>query len=465
MNVSQEKQTRSRALIYIFSASSITLFLCSSLRHFLLQSTALDLGVFDQSIYLISQRQPPISTFGYYHILGDQAAFIYYLLALPYIIFPNVYWLFLIQSLALSCGVFPTYYLSIEAGLKKRQSIAVSFAYLLYPAIFNANLFDFHSETIAIPLILWMVLSARLNKLLYFCICLLLILSCKAVLSLTIISTGIWLLIFEKHRLYGSIALISGTLWFIISTQFIVPHFSGAEVVAVGRYSYLGDSVFGIITTLISQPQKIYPIFFSWENLGYLVLLFAPVAWGLSTASLTSLIGALPSIALNLLTDYPAQKDLVHQYSLPILPFLILGIIASLAVNKGLLKKPRKIVIWSIIVFLCLAKFTHFSGRYLDAIDNLRETHTAIALVESDGGVYTTAQIAPHLSHRSLIRLTNRSTAEDLNPFDYILLNTRHPGWASDVNFAEWIIKRANEDDAFELVYNQNDVFLFNRYE
>lgn len=464
MNLVQQYFNKSKELIYLFIISSFILFFCSSLRHWLLQSTAFDLGIFDQSIYLISQGKPPLNTFMDIYILGDHAAWIHYFLAIPYVLFPSVYWLLLIQACALSAGIFPTYYLSIEAGLTRSQAQAMMFVYLLYPVIFNGNLFDFHPEVIAVPLILWAILAARRNQIGVFTGCLVFILGCKAVLSLTVLGLGIWLLFLEKKRLYGAIAIGMGLAWFILSTQWIIPNFSGAEVGAVGRYSYLGDSVLGILGNLILRPQKILTVLFSFDNLGYLVLLFVPVAWGWSRVSFGALVGAFPAIALNLLADYLAQKDLVHQYSLPILPFLIIGLISSLAAGKGLFQQRKAIIIWSLITFICLAKFTHFGGRYLSAVDNLLQTHEAIALVDTKGGVYTTAQIAPHLSHREIIRFTNPSRPEeDLTQFDYILLNQRHPGWASNTAFVQQILDRVAKDGSFDTIYEEKEVFLFSR--
>lgn len=79
--------------------TAIILFICSSLRHALFQSTAFDLGIFDQAVYLLSQNQEPLSTFTGSHILGDHAAIIFYPIALLYKIYPNVHWLFALQAL------------------------------------------------------------------------------------------------------------------------------------------------------------------------------------------------------------------------------------------------------------------------------------------------------------------------------------------------------------------------------
>lgn len=458
----EKRLIKPNPLSWMIGISALILFSSSSLRHFLFQSNAFDLGIFDQCIYLISQGIKPISSFIGYHILGDHAAWIHYILAIPYKIYPSVYWLFLVQSLALALGALPTWYLAIQAGLKESQAIAVATAYLLYPVVFNANLFDFHPEVIAIPLFLSAILAARLQKLVWFCVCLIIILGCKAVLSLTVAAMGIWLILFEKRRLYGLLAVISGLTWFIIATKLIIPFFSGAEAAAVGRYSYLGNSVFEIAKNLIFQPNLMLSKIFSLDNLAYLVLLLSPIIWGLSTASLKPLVGAIPCVALNLLADYQAQKDLVHQYSLPALPFLILAVIASLSVGKGLLQNKQGIIIWSLITFLCLAKFTHFTGKYLQYVDNLQATREAVSLVNNQGGVYTTAEISPHLSNRELIKFTDAgSPIENLDIFDYILLNIRHPGWLSNQSFAQNLVQKLEHNPNFQKQYNQDDVFLF----
>ena len=448
----------------MIAVSAFVLFACSSLRHALFQSTAFDLGIFDQAIYLISQGKEPITTIQGFHILGDHAAWIHYILALPYKIYPSVYWLFIIQSLALALGALPTWYLAMQAGLKESQAMAIATAYLLYPVVFNGNLFDFHPEVIAVPLLLSAVLAARLENIAWFCVCIILTLGCKAVLSLTVVAMGIGLMLFEKKRLCGLLAIILGSAWFIIATKLIIPAFSGAEAAAVGRYSYLGNSVFEIAKNLIFQPGLIFSKIFSLDNFGYLILLSAPIIWGLSTASLKPLIGAIPCVALNLIADYQAQKDLVHQYTLPALPFLILAVIASLAVGKGLLQNKRGIIIWSLITFLCLAKFTHFTGKYLESIDNLPATREAISLVKNQGSVYTTAQITPHLSNRDLIKFTNADFPnQDLNIFDYILLNVRHPGWASNQEFATSLVNQLTNKPRFKLTYQQDDIYLFTK--
>jgi uncharacterized membrane protein len=448
--------------VWIICGSILILLAASSLRHKLFQSTAFDLGIFDQAVYLISEGKEPVTTIQGFHILGDHAAWIFYPLALLYKLYPSVYWLFFVQAVALGIAALPIWYLSLQAGLKESQAIAIMIAYLLYPLVFNANLFDFHPEVIAVPLLLLSVLAARSGKIWRFCLSIIAVLGCKAVLSLTIAALGFWLIFFEKRRLYGAIALGAGVSWFLIATQVIIPHFSGAEAGAVGRYSYLGDSVLGIAKNLVLQPQLILGKIFSLDNLGYLILLLAPIIWGISLRALTSLVPGIPCLALNILADYQPQKDLIHQYSLPLLPFLILTVISTLAGGKGWLQHRRAIILWSLVTFVSLAKFTHFGGKYLESVDTWQDTKQAIAQIQTRDPVYTTAQIAPHLTNREIIYFTNETaTPVNLDNFNYVLLNARHPGWASSQAFANKLVSQLQSNQNFQAKVQNNDVYLF----
>lgn len=456
--------------------ATIILFATSSARHALFHSTAFDLAIFDQAIYLISQNQTPFSSLMAINIFGDHAAFIFYPLALLYKIYPDVHWLLFVQAISLALGAWPSWSLARQAGLNEQKSIAVAAVYLLYPAVFNVNLFDFHPEVIALPALLAAILAARLNKTLWFCAAIVLVLSCKAVLSLTVAAMGLWLLCFDKKRNCGLIALFLGAGWFLVATQAVIPYFNqGREHAGIGRYQYLGNSVFEIAINLILKPNLVLGRLFSLDTLEYLALSLLPVIWWLSPRQLTPLISAVPMLAMNILSDIPAQRDLIHQYSIPILPFLLVTVISSLAASNQQKGKtifdrlpipnyplPRVIVIWSLIAFLALAKYGYFWTIYLNGIDTLSATKEAISLVETKGSVLTSAQIAPHLAHRPVVKLTQADAPPaNLAEFDYVLLNLRYPGWMSDRAFVENLITRLKNNPQFQLKYQQDDIYLF----
>lgn len=454
---------RHHSLTGIISASVLLLFISSSIRHILFQSIAFDLGIFDQALYLISQGKEPFSTYLGFHILGDHAALIWYPLALLYKIYPSVYWLFAVQSVALAIGALPVWHLSRQAGLDKHATVMAA-VYLLYPLIFNVNLFDFHPEVIALPMLLTAVWCARATKFWYFCLSVIVVLMCKAVLSLTVVGMGIWLLLFEKRRIFGVVAITMGIAWFVITSGIIIPTFGGKQGAAIERYGYLGNSIWEIAKNLIIKPHLILGKIFTLDNLGYLVLLTAPLIWGLSPVGTAPLVGAIPCVTLNLITNYQPQKDLVHQYSLSAVPFLILAVIATLAAGKGLIRSQRGIIIWSLLGFLLLAKFTYFGDRYLNKLDTWQATREAISQVQSKASVLTTASISPHLSHRQVINFAHKGqNLEDVVRFNYILMDARHPGLTNDSESARRLVDFLKNRSDFKLLYQRTDVYLFQK--
>lgn len=474
-------------VIWMIAATIALFWICSSLRHAIFQSTGYDLGIYDQVTYLISQGQPAVSSILGFHHLGNHGAWAVYPLGLLYKIYPSVYLLLLVQAIALALGIWPAWSLARLAGLSQRLSLAIAGVYILYPVVFNINLFDFHPEVMALPVLLAAVLAARLGRIFGFTVAILWVLGCKAVLSLTIIALGFWLFLFEKRRVCGAIALFLGVAWFAIVTQMIIPTFSGREVEGVWRYTYLGNSVLEIIVNIILKPNLVLGRLISMSTVDYLYQLFFPVVWWLSPLSLISLIPAIPTILINSLSDVGFQRSLAFQYSIPILPFLVLAVISSLEQQGNSLgslilklwkriKRPTDlqksisfwdqtqlpffIVIWSLIVFLMFGKYGRF-WVYFSRLDTWKATQEAIAQVQPQGNVLTDNRLAPHFTHRRVVKLLSQVEANpDLTEFEYIVLNLRHP-WPDTIEIGQTIASQLGTDSQFQTLYQQDDVVVF----
>lgn len=450
-----------RSLRWMVVISAVILFASSTLRHGLFHSNAWDLGIFDQPLYLLSRGLPPISSIIGVHILGDHAAWIFYPIAGLYWIYPDVHWLFAVQAIALALGILPTYHLAKQAGLLERQAGAMAIAYLLYPLIFNLNLFDFHPEVIALPLILTAIWMARGDRILGFVICTVIVLGCRDALALTVAAMGVWLVVFEKKRLCGAIAFIAGLVWFYLATQVILPHFQPAGVLGLSLYAELGNSIPEIALNLVLKPDVVLRRVLTFNNLGYLVILFAPLAWGLNPRHFAPMVAAIPQLAMNLLSEKDVQKNLVHQYSLPIVPFMLLVVIASLAASNAWIQRPKNIVLWSLVAFVALGQWHLFGTRYLSKLSTWQATCSAIAQVTTQDSVLAPAALVPHLSHRSRINVIGKAEDVKLENYHYLLLNQRHPGGLSTPEIVLELVNQAKKSPCFQLDFQQDDVFLF----
>ncbi len=144
-------------------------------------------------------------------------------------------------------------------------------------------------------------------------------------------------------------------------------------------------------TTITTSPDAPLPsptkvVSDTWEliinpffnNGGTDVGLFWQIFASLQRVAVGFTLAAIPALALNLLADHAPQKNLTTQYSLPILPFLFLAVIATLAHNSNWLKKPKWIITWATIAFLALAKYGYFWSLYLNSLDTWSATQKAL---------------------------------------------------------------------------------------
>lgn len=460
------------AITWLTAIVSVLFSLTSSLKHALFLSSAWDMGIFDQAVYLISQGQAPISSYMGFHVLADHAAFILYPLALLYKIHVDIHWLFVTQAIALASGVIPTWKLAQHAGLSVSQSKWVILTYLLYPVLFSGNQFHFHPEVFAVPGLLWAIWAAQTRKIWLFCAAIVVILSCKEVLSLTVLAMGIWLWRFENRRKYGLIAIVMGLAWFVIATQLIIPSFGGASA-EIGRHLYrygpLGNSFSQLAVNAVTKPWLVLRFLITRSNVMYLFRMSLPVAWALTPQTIAPMLSAVPCIFLNLLSVSPAQKSLIYQYSLPVLPFVIMTVIAAFKGNYGWVTKKRVVLGCLISGFVLFSAVRTFDG-YFRVIDNWQAKREAIALVPPKASVLSGMDIAPHLSQRANVKTAtiafDASEALDLAKvpdYEAVLLDMRHTDYTAPPEFVAQVLQKVQTDDRFELKYQRDDVHLFLR--
>ncbi|MBD2179138.1 DUF2079 domain-containing protein [Pseudanabaena sp. FACHB-1998] len=452
------------SIIILVVTSTLVLFFFSSIRHALFQSGALDLGFFDQGIYLISQGLYPRSTIIDIHMLGDHAALILYPLSLFYKIYPDIHWLFLIQAIAISISIFPIVNLSQKWSLSNKNLNLILAIYLLSPILFNANsTYDFHPDIFALPCLLWAIVWSQENKLGLFSLSIIGLLISKAVFSLIAIALGIWLIFCNQRKKIGLVTIFLGIFWFLIATQVIMPTFGASTERFALRYSYLGESYSSILGNLFWKPNLILSKLFSVDSLVYLLLLFAPYIWCIRYKNLNYLIIVLPTIIMNILSNDPQQRYLSNHYPLPVLPVLILMVISEINDFTDQKKwRYRFIVFWTVLAFVAMSRLNLFAGEYLQSLDTWQANQEAIALVKNTkGSILTTHEIAPHVTHRSQVRLAFSNSSYQLADFDYILLNTRHSGYQSDREYTLSLVEQAKQISSFKLEYQKDDVYLF----
>jgi uncharacterized membrane protein len=422
----------------------------AALRHALLQSNSFDLGLFDQWVWLVSRGLAPVSSQSAdLPLLTDHGAWLVYGLAPLYALLPSLQWLLALQAASLAFTAVPLWILARDAGLPPRLRWTVCGLWWLQPVVFNTNLFDFHPEVLAMPLLAALVIAARHQRSWAWTGLILLILGCRDGLALVTLGLALEQVVRRHWRLAGLglglslgwLALLGGWLYPLLTARY-----PGVNAGA-SRYSYLGDSIAAIALGLLQHPQRVLA-HVDWAGAAvYLLLLALPLLSFWRRASLPTLLAAVPLIAVNILSESGAQRSLVHHYSLPL---AVIGVVAALdgLASDGARRVPWRRIAWAAACWAALAKPWFFSGPYLNRLALVPASRSAIALVQPGDAVATTSYLAPHLSGRPMLIFPaaadgDLETLERRRGINLLLLNPQEPGWASEGELQRSLLEQA----------------------
>ncbi len=439
-----------KKLIYITTLTSFLFFILAVLRHFLLQSNAYDLGLFDQWIWLTSRNLPSFSTMTGLHMFADHGAWSLYIISIIYKVIPNVNILFFSQSLSLCFTTIPLWLLCKKNKLNSKVSFLITIFWLLQPVVFNINLFDFHPEVWAMPLIAFYYYFEKNKNFFISTLITIFILGTRDGLVLLIFGFGLEQIL--KKRFGRSIILIAiSIIWFLFLNNWIYPMLNGdkGSVMALARYSKYGDSFLEILLTLFANPIYVFQSINLIDSIFYLIILFAPAFVFCKKISFITLISSFPLIFSNILSETSSQRTLIHQYSLPIVLIIVISVVNGMINDKEHLIHNKGRFLWMILCWAALAKPFFFAGPYLSRLDSIKPASEAFNAIPKNAKVITTSYLVPHLSQRRFVKYPNNKNdiKNDLNKYNFLLLNPLDPGWDSSNELQKEYIKMAIENN------------------
>lgn len=315
--------------------------------------------------------------------------------------------LLVFQVLAVASGALPVFWLARKHLGSPRAGAQVAFAYLLYPATqFNAfTIADgFHSVAIAVPLVLYAVWFLDEDRLLAFCLVALVAASTKEEIPLAVGCLGLWYAIRRGHRLFGLSVFAVGLSVTLLNFLWVIPHFSptGTEPFA-GRYRAVGGTPTGIAHKLVSDPMAFVHAVASGHKLVYLGLLLIPFL-GFWLFEPLLLLGALPDLAINLLSNRGEQTALPYQYSAGIVPFIVVASIFGAGRFKG---QAQRVSLWLLAAVAAIAIYSPIVGLSGDVpalgSPEVSAATRAVSLIPKEAPVSASNLLGGYLSKRRYI--------------------------------------------------------------
>ena len=369
--------------------------------------------------------------------------------------------LLVVQAMAVASGALPVFWLARKHLDSSRASAHFAFAYLLYPATqFNAftNEDGFHPVSFAVPLVLFALWFLDEDRLVAFSVIALLAFTTKEEIPLAVGSLGLWYAVRRKHRLFGLSVFGVGLAVTLFNFLWVIPHLSpnGVNPFA-GRYRAVGGTPEGIAHKLVTDPLAVSHAVATGHKAFYLILLLVPFL-GLWLFEPFLLLGAVPDLAINLLSSERAQTDVIHQYTAGIVPFIVAASIFGAARFK------QKKVQLSMAVLLLVASTAILSPVFIFASDlqalgspRVSAKAHALRLIPPRVPVSASNQLGGHLSERRYIyqfpyAVRANWIIADVNDATY-----------PDIGDVRRSVKKYKAEGAWRVVFSSHGVVVLHR--
>lgn len=454
-------------VVYAGVLAYAALFVFAAVVHYLVfQENRFDLGNMVQAIWntlhgRVLEATGPSGTQG--SRLGAHVDPFLVLLAPLFWIWSSPLLLLVLQVLAVSSGALPVFWLARKHLGSSRAAAHFAFAYLLYPATqFNAFTpgDGFHSVSLAVPLVLFAVWFLDEDRLVAFSAVALLAFTTKEEIPLAVGCLGIWYAVRKGRWLFGLGVFAAGLGVTLFNMLWVIPHFSatGASPFA-DRYSGVGGTPGGIAHKLFTDPGAFVHAVATGHNAGYLALLLLP-SLGIFLLEPLLLLGALPDLAINLLSSNSNQTTLQFQYTAGIVPFVV----AATVFGAARLMKHRRFADLPLWVLAGAAAVAIYSPIYLSAGDVralgsplVAAKKQAVSFIPNGVPVAASNQLAGHLSARRLIY-----TFPSVGRARWIVVDVKDGTYGDEKGYKR-VIRKYEASKAWRTVYSAHGVVVLRK--
>ncbi len=330
------------------------------------------------------------------------------LLAPFYFIYESPATLLVIQALILGLGAFAVYKITqrvfVKNKYKNQFSLMFSLGYLLYPPLQLANIFEFHSVTLATTFLLFMFYFWLIKRYRWSFIFFVLALLTKEQVALTTGFFGAYVLYSrfkpknDSEKRFALTLTATSAIWFLISVFVIIPYFRGGnEHFALKYFDWIKENPLFAIFKVATNPK----------TYSYLFNLLGPLGF-LSLLSPLQLLIALPEFTINLFSKNPNLRNIIYHYTAVITPFVFISVIygAQKLIKRIGERNSLSYLLLFVFLFAVLVGPLPFSKRKnihpfaYPQKEGLYIRQWAKRLNDDQLKVSSTGQLSPHLTSR-----------------------------------------------------------------
>lgn len=376
-------------------------------RHDRFGSFAFDMGIYDQSVWLLARGHQFVTVRGL-DVFGHHVNVGLFLLApFSWLGVAGPHFMNLLQTASLGLGAVPLYMLARHRTRRPWLALVPAVAFLVHPTTQFLAWELFHPDAMAITPFLFAYLAAVHRRWRWYAGLLGLAMAWKEDVALAAVVLG--LLLFRRgERRAGAWTIGVGLGWYLFSSRLLLYVMNGHGPFYDEFFGPLGSSPLEIARTAIVDPSAVVERFTAPGTGNFLWKLAAPFGLVALAAPSMLLIG-LPQAVGDLLSFQTfTRQPMFHYAALPLAALALASVeaLGRLATVRRLLAGAAVLMLASGLLATLRAGPSPIGAAYDERFWKLDEDprqaafEAAVDLVPDGARVSATYQLVPHLTQR-----------------------------------------------------------------
>jgi uncharacterized membrane protein len=386
-------------------------------RHWAYESGAADLGIFTNAIWNLTHGYGYVSSLkDGINLFADHQSPLFWIFAPFFWLIPRPETLLVLQSFGLVSGGVAIYCLGKQYLPEKHWGIAaLPLLYWGYLPLRAANAFDFHPETLMLPLYLWAIVGLQSEKIrsrFFGGLAFVMALGAKESAGPVAVGIGIsWLIgagpAYSRSwtRKVGVAAVLVGVFVFHLDTK-IVPKLLGTHYAYDQNYAGIGTDLGSLIFAPFTKPDIFWPLLVGKTRLKFLFFTLAPLGF-IPLLGWRAAFAAIPGYLMLFLSGGDHRVNLIYHYAIEPSVGLFWAMPTGLIVlerlghsdRSGFLRRPE---LW--VLFFALLFFGRSETYRVRSFSPSNHEHwlstELIPALSPDRSLVASGSLVPHLAIR-----------------------------------------------------------------
>jgi uncharacterized membrane protein len=374
--------------------------------HHGLGTSAFDLGLYDQGLWLLSRFKAPFVTLMGRNLFGDHTSFVLLFLVPFYWVAPGVGTLLFAQSAAIAAGAIPVFLYARRRLGSEAAALALAVGFLLHPALGWSSLEGFHPDaflSVFLGFAIYAALTERWRMYVLFAVAVALV---KEDTWLVLMPLGAWVALRRRSDV-GLLTIGASAVYPMALAPVLMGALTGVGMPNAWRIPFGGLG--GLLAEMVKRPGNVAAYLAGEGRLWYLWQMTAPFAWVFLRLPSVALIGVVV-LGANLISTFAYQHQIGYHYSVVVIPALALGTVHALGAMKDrwrgrLLAAVVLMSVWAALLWGPLAVSRTPPAYWAPDHPAAVAAREVMAGLPADASVAAHYGIAPHLTHREQIYL------------------------------------------------------------